>query len=52
VNIVLGSLSTQPYERVAGLITSIQQEASAQVRAAHEAASNGVVEASAGPTNE
>lgn len=34
-NVVLGALSTLPYERVAGLITAIQQQAAPQVAAAH-----------------
>lgn len=33
-NVVLGALSALPYERVAGLIASIQQQASPQVAAA------------------
>jgi hypothetical protein len=33
-NVVLGALSALPYERVAGLISSIQQQASPQVAAA------------------
>lgn len=32
VNMVLGALSTQPYERVAGLIANIQQQAAPQVQ--------------------
>jgi hypothetical protein len=33
-NVVLGALSALPYERVAGLITAIQQQAAPQVVAA------------------
>jgi hypothetical protein len=38
VNVVLGSLSAQPYQQVAGLIADIQQQASAQLK---DAGSNG-----------
>lgn len=33
VNIILGALGAQPYERVTGLITSIQQQAVSQLQA-------------------
>jgi hypothetical protein len=33
VNTVLGALSSQPYQQVAGLITDIQQQATAQLQA-------------------
>lgn len=32
INVVLGSLSTMPYERVAGLIANIQQQAATQIK--------------------
>ena len=32
-NVVLGALSAQPYERVAGLIAAIQQQAAMQLQA-------------------
>ena len=31
-NIILGALSAQPYDKVAGLITAIQQQAAPQVQ--------------------
>ena len=34
INFILAALSTQPYERVAGLITEIQRQAAPQVNAA------------------
>lgn len=37
-NMVLKSLSAQPYEHVAGIIASIQQQASIQLQPAPEAA--------------
>ncbi|TXH09426.1 MAG: hypothetical protein E6R03_16775 [Hyphomicrobiaceae bacterium] len=36
VNIVLAALSTQPYDRVAGLIAEIQRQAAPQVMAAQQ----------------
>lgn len=33
INVVLGSLSAQPYDKVAGLIASVQQQAAAQLQA-------------------
>jgi hypothetical protein len=33
-NVILASLSAQPYEKVAGIIASIQQQAAPQVQAA------------------
>lgn len=36
VNVILGALSTQPYDRVAGLIAEIQQQAAPQVMAAQQ----------------
>jgi hypothetical protein len=33
-NVILASLSAQPYEKVAGIIGSIQQQAAPQVQAA------------------
>lgn len=38
VNIVLAALSTQPYDRVAGLIAEIQRQAAPQVMAAQQPA--------------
>lgn len=37
-NVILAALSAQPYERVAGLITTIQQQAAAQITAAQQPA--------------
>lgn len=39
-NIVLGALSTQPYEKVAGLISAIQQQAAPQLKSAEEQVAN------------
>lgn len=36
-NIILGALSSQPYERVAGIITSIQAQAAKQLVVPSEA---------------
>jgi hypothetical protein len=36
INVVLGALSTLPYERVAGLIAEVQQQAAPQVMAAQQ----------------
>lgn len=36
-NVVLAALSTQPYERVAGIIATIQQQATPQISVAQEA---------------
>ena len=36
-NIILGALSSQPYERVAGIITSIQTQAAKQLVVPSEA---------------
>ena len=38
-NVVLAALSTQPYERVAGVIATIQQQARTQIEAAQMPAS-------------
>jgi len=37
VNVILGSLGAQPYDRVVGLITNLQQQAAAQLQALQEA---------------
>lgn len=35
-NVILGALSTLPYDRVAALITEIQQQAASQLQAASQ----------------
>ena len=40
LNVALGALSSQPYDRVAGLIQSLQQQAGAQI-AAYQAQDEG-----------
>ena len=37
-NVILASLSAQPYEKVAGIIAAIQQQAAPQVQAAQASA--------------
>jgi hypothetical protein len=37
-NVILGSLSAQPYDKVANLIAAIQQQAAGQLQAAQAAA--------------
>lgn len=41
-NIVLSALSAQPYEKVAGLIAAIQQQAAPQVQSAEAQVSDAV----------
>lgn len=37
-NVILGSLSAQPYDKVAGIIANIQQQAAMQIQAAQQPA--------------